>query len=279
VAVGNLEIGLVSDTYVTLGWAELFQWADDEIALAGAGWAGYPQLGPFLYAAVRTNDDVREARLVRDGTTVDATAPTGGWAVLAAQLPPGGPSPEGVDASGEVVLVGDDGAELDRRSTTVPDNPYDRPECQPPPPGLPPEVRPAAAPDADAVAAITSAFDGAFGRSEAEERDVRPFVQDGDRLDDAWAEDLRARTADYGITEVRAVVHEVGFLDDTTAIVVFDLVGTPLGWMLGEAVLVDGTWRVSSQTWCALVEQTGVTCPEGMRDPMLGTTHFPAEAG
>jgi len=40
----------------------------------------------------------------------------------------------------------------------------------------------------------------------------------------------------------------------------FTLVGTALGTRLGRAVLVDGSWKVSIETYCDLVAASGVTC-------------------
>jgi hypothetical protein len=50
--------------------------------------------------------------------------------------------------------------------------------------------------------------------------------------------------------------------------------GVPFPWTLGEAVKIDGTWKVSGQTWCGTVRMSGVMCPPEMWDPSAPRTHF-----
>jgi hypothetical protein len=149
------------------------------------------------------------------------------------------------------------------------DAPYDDPECQPPPPGLPDDVRPAGPDDADAVEGITAAYRTVF---EPPPDDVRGAVAGGDQLDDAFFEKVREGAEGYGIEGVTVRMGDVGFFDSSTALVVFDLEGAPVGWMYGEAVLVDGDWKMSAQTWCSLVGRIGAQCPTSIWDPDQGTS-------
>jgi hypothetical protein len=273
VSIGSLEIGLVSDAYVAMGWGELFQSSEQVAVVSGSGWTGYPRLGAFLYAAVQATGEVREVHLDYQGRTLDRVTPTDGWAVVAAQLPAvTTPLTEEFNPVGQIVIIGEGGAELSRRTTGQTDTPYERPECQPPPPGLPEGVEPIT--DPEVRQAIETAFRGAFERVEGEVLEGRAFIQQGDRLDEEFLDDLSDRTADLGITDIHLVVKEIGVVDDRTALVLFELDGTPIGWQYGEAVLVEGSWLVSSQTWCSLVEQAGVTCPTGMRDPERGASRY-----
>ena len=48
------------------------------------------------------------------------------------------------------------------------------------------------------------------------------------------------------------------------ATVVFELVyddAQLLGRQTGEAVLLDGAWKVTRETGCAIIRQAGVSCP------------------
>ena len=64
-----------------------------------------------------------------------------------------------------------------------------------------------------------------------------------------------------------AVVKKVVFVDPTHANVTYDLVGTPLKGATGNAVLVDGKWKVAQTTFCTLVDLGAGTINE---DPPAG---------
>ncbi|GAA1251904.1 hypothetical protein GCM10009665_48250 [Kitasatospora nipponensis] len=73
---------------------------------------------------------------------------------------------------------------------------------------------------------------------------------------------LQAFAADPRISQISAQVTNVQFTSDTTAIVTYDLslqgqVVQPAA--AGQAVLEDGTWKVSQATLCGLVAQSGNT--------------------
>jgi hypothetical protein len=71
---------------------------------------------------------------------------------------------------------------------------------------------------------------------------------------------------EYGdyVDEMSAVVDEVVFTSPTTAAVRFRLSEPdqqiPQATPIGEAVLVDGEWRVAIATTCELVSMASVTC-------------------
>lgn len=278
VSVAGLEIALLTDTYGAMGWSEVFTDLRAPVEVWGSGWTGHHTLGSVVFAVVRTTDDAVAVRLLHEGRRVDEMAPEDGWAIVAAQLPATTVpplTPEGApDVDAEIEVVGADGSVVLRRSAFEIDSPFELPECQPPPPGLPADVRPAGEADAAAVDAIGVAYAGVFGRPRDETVDPRPFLQDGDRLDDAFLEGLRESVGDFAIQEITVNIIETGFIDDATAVVVFELQGAPIGWQYGEAVEVDGEWKVSSQTFCSLVGMVGAVCPEGMVDPNRGPSRY-----
>lgn len=267
---GNLEIGLVAEQYVGMGWAQLFEGVPGAFAVWGSGATGHTSLGPLLFAAVRTTDAVRAVRLLQDGAVVDEVLPENGWAIVAAQGPATSSPASPVPAGAEVEIEGDGGV-LERRPLGQVDLPYDLPECQPPPPSLPPEVRPAGEADAESVAGIEAAYRGVF---EPPPDDLREHLAGSDQIDDGLLGRVAEQAASYGVQELTVQFHDIGFLDDGTAVVVFDLLGAPLSAMYGEAVRVDGTWKVSAQTWCSLISLMGVSCPSGLWDPNQGTSRF-----
>ena len=277
-SVGNLEISLTSDAYGAMGWSDVFAGRSEPAEIWGAGWTGHQALGAFLFAAVRTSGEVAAVRLLHDGTVVDEAEPADGWAIVAAQLPPTastGIGPDGVpDVDADVQVVSTDGTVGPRRPAFELDVPYERPECQPPPPGLPDDVRPATDADQEAVKEIAAAYAGAFNRQEDGRVDPRPHLQHADRIDDAFLDGLREQVSDLGITAITVKITETGFIDETTALVVFQLDGAPIGWLYGEAVEVDGAWKVSAQTWCSLIGRAGATCPASMWNPDQGAARY-----
>lgn len=243
VSVASLEIGLVTDDFVTAGWADVFGAAPDGAALWGSGTVGAGQLGLVSYAAVRTDDDGMVVQLVHAGDVVDEVAADGGWAIVAAQVP------------GELteVVYGDA-----RRSLGETDTPYQAAECQPPPPALPNDVRAASA---DELAAMQAALDGVFSRDpNGDPTDPRPRLTDASRLTDEWLADMRAAVASYTETGVEVEIAEAGVRDDGTGAAVYRLVGPPVGWNVAELAIVDGAWKVATRSWCDIVGMV-FSCP------------------
>jgi hypothetical protein len=78
------------------------------------------------------------------------------------------------------------------------------------------------------------------------------LLENGDQLGAAIK--LAAKVARVEKTKESAVVKKVTFPDPTHADVTYDLVGTPLKGATGNAVLIDGTWKVAQNTFCTLAD-------------------------
>ena len=233
----GLDIGLVTDDFVTSGYAEVFGGpAPSAAEVLGSGTVGYGAIGEVSYAAVRSGDEGLLVSLEHGGTVVDSVEVHDGWAIVAAQVP----------SEGTEVVVGDE-----RRPIGAIDSRWDDPECQPPPPALPDDVHAASA---DELAAIQAALDGVFARdADGDPTDPRRNLTDAARLSDEWLGDMRAAVASYTETGVEVEIAEAGVRDDGTGAAVYRLVGPPVGWNVAELAIVDGTWKVETQSWCDIV--------------------------
>ena len=113
----------------------------------------------------------------------------------------------------------------------------------------------------EAEQAVERAFEAIFG-SELSIAEKCRAIDRGDNLATAMEEVLAryppARTMDVSVDYVR-------FVSDDEAEVHFVLLAGRLGStglnQTGHAVLVDGEWKMSRETWCRLASMTGVQCP------------------
>jgi hypothetical protein len=91
-----------------------------------------------------------------------------------------------------------------------------------------------------------------------------PLIEDGDGLRDAISQ---VPAGPEGARKHSARVDVVRLVDDTYALVTFSILdengNVVLGNQQGGAVKIDGNWRVSRATYCALVAQGGIQCPPG----------------
>jgi len=121
--------------------------------------------------------------------------------------------------------------------------------------GLPPG-------DADAArVAITAAFAGSGTESE-DGRSV-PTVEGGETLGPTLTA-AKERRRDIASGEVVFLVDEISFLDATHAAVWFSISvngASMLPNRRGDAVIVDGEWKMSRSTFCELMGLAGVPCP------------------
>jgi hypothetical protein len=104
----------------------------------------------------------------------------------------------------------------------------------------------------------------AFAASNSESEDGRsvPSVEKGDNLGPTLAA-ARANRPDISARVVISV-DEVVFVDTQHAAVWFSISvdGHPLlSHHRGDAVLVDGTWKMARSTFCQLMAMGGVSCP------------------
>ena len=120
--------------------------------------------------------------------------------------------------------------------------------------------------DADAArAAITAAFAGSGTESE-DGRSV-PTVEGGETLGPTLtAAKERRRDIAYGTAEVVFMVDEIGFIDaDSTPPSGSRSAVKGASILLpnrrGDAIIVDGTWKMARSTFCELVGLAGVPCP------------------
>lgn len=114
-------------------------------------------------------------------------------------------------------------------------------------------------PDPEAARAeITTAFESFLDGTKPREERIA-FVEDADELAEVFAAGGDAEPA--GVT---GQVANIAFTGAESATVLFDILvdGTvALPNFPGEAVFVDGAWKVSRTTVCDLIAQSGTTCP------------------
>jgi hypothetical protein len=254
--IGDLEVGLVGESHVAMGYAAMYGQDDREDAhVRGGGLAGHVTVEPFAYAVLQVGPEVEDVRLVLEGEVVDEAVPEHGWAVVAAALPPRAQESDLAPPDAEVEVRTADGT-----STLPASAPSESggPECQPPPPSLPPEATPA---DEATTAAVTETYRRTFaGGGEGDPA----RVEHDELLDDDFRARVRELGAGYG--DITVDVDSVGVLEDGRALLVFRLRNL-IGWQLGDAVQVDGEWRVGAQTYCQLLGMSGIECPAGMWRP------------
>jgi hypothetical protein len=234
------------------------------LQVAYAATFGLAEGAPVAWTVLRTGQDVARVRAeLGDGT--DEMAPAGGWAVLAhasaANAPGGsGGTVEALDASGRVLTRTDLSAST--RTATGPAC-VARPPATVGPAPLPKPDGPPPADVAGARAGVEKVYGEAF--TGTNNHDVwLAAVEGGDTLGAALAEAVKnfpeaART----ITDK---VYDVVFLNDRTAAVRFELFytgGAEFGPQNGRAVLVNGRWKVSRDTYCMVLGWAGATCPAG----------------
>ena len=122
------------------------------------------------------------------------------------------------------------------------------------------EGEPPADPDA-ARAEIDQAFHTAFDAGIADEQRFA-VVEDGPELLPAGRQ--AAAKFPEAAASISATVHGITFIDPTHAAVNFELLyegAMLLGPQDGQAVYLDGHWKVSRETRCDIIEQAGVACP------------------
>lgn len=110
-------------------------------------------------------------------------------------------------------------------------------------------------------AEIDAAFHAAFDADRPEEERFAA-VEDGPALVEAGREAVGRFPA--AADSISVTVHDVDVVEPDRATVVFELVyddAQLLGRQTGEAVLIDGAWKVTRETRCAIIRQAGVACP------------------
>jgi hypothetical protein len=203
---------------------------------------------------------------------VDAVEATDGLAVLAAFAVAGQPPVElmddviELDGTGMVDMLDSRTAELDNGSAGC-----GEPTAVPPPPDATmPEPGEQPVDEETARAEIVDLWNAAYdGVNEPSETNIR-------EQPDVWLdaqERFREEQPQYAAwsEEVYAEVHEVVFTSPDRASVHFTLLSDnpsipAPGERIGEAVLIDGVWKVSIETSCGLLALAGIECNYSLKE-------------
>lgn len=150
----------------------------------------------------------------------------------------------------------DDANSLSDPQVTSPNPVVIQPDPQP---GEPCSAGAGFTPGADQAAAATGAFDGwlnTLPRGEA-----GPYIQDWDEISESVL--AAAEQAPLPLDLYRGEVHDLFLANDDLICVMYTISndGTPVLDAAGEAVLVDGEWKVSRDTVCEALRSGTVRCP------------------
>ncbi|MGQ0802981.1 MAG: hypothetical protein ACT4PI_03850 [Actinomycetota bacterium] len=235
-----------------------------EPLLVTSGRFGVGEGVPVAWAAVQVGPEVDTVRARFAGGGADEMPPKEGVAVLAspARLEDGtvefGGTVEALDRSGNVTGT------TELTGLPVVQRVLEKPECAPRPPTLPKPDGPPPANETEARQDVVDAYTITFGgQSTPEERLARiddPHDLEGTR------EQVRQNFPEAPLDEVSVRVEELRFLNRTTAAVRYTIVlpGYSIPEFpnrIGQAVLIDGVWKVTRETVCHSLELGGVTCP------------------
>lgn len=261
-SLGSLTVELSTPELATMETID-YTATEDGPSTSHATLTGVAEGSPVWLAVVR--DEAATSVSVRfpDGST-DSMAPVGGVAVLATRAPATTEHPD-VGPRFDATVVSPSGT----RAVTL--RPYwdqleggypgDDPACHPPPPELPPPGEQPA--DAGAARdAVEAAYDGLYGAVRAS-GEGRVHLEDPEAMADEFA-----RIEEQGLpvpddSAVLIEVKELVFDRPDHAWLRYDLVVQDLSTFsdrIGEAVLVDGAWKVANATLCQDLALGGITC-------------------
>lgn len=207
---------------------------------------------PVQVLAVRVASTVAKVTM-RTSHGEDSTAPVQGLAVLAV---------EGAASSGQLTATDDHGHTV--ATVPLPTAPtQSTAACAPKPPSLPP---PGAQP-ADVAAAqqaVQHAYTLAFTSVPSQQSNYASLalVQDGADLH-ATVDQVRKNFPTAAATAT-VKVGQIVFTSPTDAALFFTVTyqdGAPYGTQIGHAVLENGSWLVSRDTYCGLMAFGGASCP------------------
>lgn len=225
---------------------------------------GVGEGAPWNVAVVQAPPGTTVVRATFDDGGTDQMAPVDGIATLLARTTvPVEPPAEGAPAPRvRLTFVDGSGASTDAELRPYEEQEYlYPPECSPPPEPLP-EPGPEQPADPEAArAAVTDVFARAYAGLDAEQRGE--VIDDPSGLDTVLDE-LAAGPFVEQVERARAEVREIVFVSATRAAVRYDIViedSSTFGDRLGEAVLVDGAWKVTRATVCRDITLAGATCP------------------
>jgi len=257
---GYVQADVSTDAAVGFGHGATFDAVRDGAVAAELSWMGLAEGEPaWIVVAQAPAGAARVRATFPDGAT-DTMGVVDGIAVLYGRAPDGTSGEDlyqatvavdALDASGAVVAEGNAAMASTVGTPEECVAPTDLPE---PGPEQPAEV------DA-ARAAVIAAYELAYdGSKTVEERGAA--VADPSGWQDVQAE--IDRQFPEQVAASRARVTEVVFVSATRAAVRFDIVqegSLYLPGELGEAVLVNGRWKVTREAMCGLVTLAGKHCP------------------
>jgi hypothetical protein len=228
-----------------------------------ASWSTWPRSedATGVWAGVAVPDGVATVDLLIKGRIVDTAPVVDGWAVVAARyansefVGQDDATVEARDAAGVIVdeaVVARPAPSLNR----TPPGECERPAAPLPRAGASQPQDPTAAREA-VVAAYHRLFDHGSSR---EARLASVDVTAGlDAPMDKVARDFPQAVATSTVT-----VSDLVFTSPTTAVVHYRLDyegGASLGNRIGDAVFVDGAWKVRRDTYCQVLAGAGASCP------------------
>lgn len=259
---GALVIGFSTDAAVSEGYAELYPLGREPARVVMASGFGTMFDAPAAWVAVQTGASVARVRATFRGGASDEMAPRDHFAVLASPVRKGEAAAieHGVP-EGRFVAFDGDGKVVARAR-------FGRAEPFPSPPAacrgglddeFPKRKGPPPADEEGSRAAVIAAVNAAYHPGS----DVGTAVERGAELAEV-VQIAADRHPQYRNT-IGAQVEEVRFIDATHAAVRFALttdgqVLVPPG--VGRVVLIDGTWLLSRDTFCRLLQLGGVYCPK-----------------
>jgi hypothetical protein len=221
------------------------------VTLLGASVVGTAEGHPVQLAMVRVSPDIASVQL-STASGKDSGVPTKGLVTLAVAGSGGPATVRGLDKQGQPLqtLNVSDGAAVN----TVDCSPA---PVQPPKAGTPP------ADAKTAEAAIRASFETVFTHPDASvPYEPLTRVVDGQKLRGAL--DQARKQFPEALNTVTVTTGNLIFTSPTEAAVEFTLAytgGAPYGTHYGKAVLVDGSWFVTRDTYCMALGWAGGSCP------------------
>ncbi len=258
---GEIRLAAASDTIIDVGTAPWYREPFQGRAVAMV-LLGMPDGAPFWAIAVQAPEAVTMVDVVAPGGASDSAAPIDGVALLA--LPAPGTVAE-LDLGGwgptfDVVFDGGAGGSLAVSAGQVEnvDEETYWEGCEPPPPPLP-EAGPQPADPVAAEAAIVELMAALYAETELGSESA--FLDDDTGVL-AAREAVQAGSFADAASSVEATIEELVFTDPESATFRYRLETTVgrFGDRFGTAVVVDGEWRITRDTFCQDLALAGGPC-------------------
>jgi hypothetical protein len=222
--------------------------------------------GQPVWVVIAQADDADSVVATFPGGAQDVAEVHDGLAVLASRVPASVNRDPATLYQAEIGLESQQrGSRVATASASPPTVEEDYSPCQAPPPSLPePGEQPAdvEAARAGVIKAYETVLDG------GDDPDTgRSYLEGAEDLT-AVFEAMDAWVVEHGYAEqsksATGVVNDLVFDKPDHAWVLFVLLtgGSQYGSArLGEAVFVDGQWKMATETWCSLISPSGLKCP------------------